>query len=54
MKILQFSKSTRGDLDVAEFADPNAGIEEQPQHQTVLNVIGSINDLVEPPEVVLG
>ena len=43
-----------GDLDVAQFRDPNARVEEEPQHQGVLHVLGGIHCLVELAELVGG
>jgi hypothetical protein len=43
-----------GDSDVAEFTYPHRRVEEQPEHQGVLNVLGTIHDLIEPAEFVGG
>jgi hypothetical protein len=43
-----------GDSEVVEFTDSHGGVEEQPDHQGVLNVLGTIHDLKEPPELVGG
>ena len=43
-----------GDLDAAQFRDPDAGVEQQPQHQGVLHVLGGVHSLVECPELVGG
>src|ERR1700728_847147 len=41
-----------GDSEVAKFTDPDAGIEEQPQHQRMLDILGTVHDLVEASELV--
>jgi hypothetical protein len=43
-----------GHFDVAQFGHPDGGIEHQPQHQGVLNVVGLIHHPVESPETVGG
>ena len=43
-----------GDSDVAEFTDSHRREEQEPQHQSVLHVLGTIHDLIEPPELVGG
>lgn len=40
-------------LDPAQFAHPDPGVEEQPEHQAVLDVVRPAHHLVEPPEIVL-
>ncbi len=35
-----------GDSDVAEFTNSHGGVEEQPEHQGVLHVLGTIDDLI--------
>jgi hypothetical protein len=42
------------DKHVAEFADPDARVEEQPQHQGVLHVLGTIHNLIEAAELLTG
>ena len=43
-----------GDSDVAEFTDSHRRVEEQPEHQGVLDILGTIDDLIEPPELLGG
>ena len=43
-----------GDLDAAQFADPDPGVEQQPQHQGMLYVVRLVHRLVEGTELVGG
>src|SRR5208337_2718869 len=43
-----------GDSDVAEFTYPHRREEQEPEHQSMLNVLGTVYDLIEPPELVGG
>src|SRR5271166_6984193 len=43
-----------GDSDVAEFTDSHRRVEEQPEHQGVLDILGTVYDLIEPPELLGG
>lgn len=41
-----------GHLDVAEFGDSDGRVEQEPQHQGMLNILGPIHDQVEAAELV--
>jgi hypothetical protein len=41
-----------GDHHVAQLRDPDHRVEEQPQHQGVLNILGPIHDAVEAAELI--
>ena len=43
-----------GNSDVAEFTDPDRREEQEPEHQGVLDVLGTIDDLIEPAELLGG
>src|SRR5271157_1174199 len=43
-----------GDSDVAEFTDSHCCEEQEPEHQSMLNVLGTVYDLIEPPELLGG
>src|SRR5208337_1150898 len=43
-----------GDSDVAEFTDSHCCEEQEPEHQGVLDILGTIDDLIEPPELLGG
>ena len=43
-----------GNSDVAEFTDSHRREEQEPQHKSVLDILGTIDDLIEPPELVGG
>ena len=42
------------DLDVGQLAHTDRGVEEEPEHDLVLEVAGLVHDLLEPPEAGLG
>jgi hypothetical protein len=42
------------DFHAAKFAHPDASVEQQPQHQAVLDVICLIDNSVEAPKLVSG
>ena len=43
-----------GDSEVAEFTHPHSREEEQPQHQSVLDILGTVHDLIKAAELVGG
>src|SRR5271157_525412 len=43
-----------GDSDVAEFTDSHCCEEQEPEHQSMLNVLGTVYDLIEAAELVSG
>src|SRR5271165_1653106 len=43
-----------GDSDVAEFTYPHRREEQEPQHKSVLDILGTVHDLIEPPELLSG
>ena len=43
-----------GDSDVAEFTYPHRREEQEPEHQSVLDILGTVYDLIEPPELLGG
>src|SRR5271157_4266994 len=43
-----------GNSDVAEFTDPHRCEEQEPQHKGVLHILGTVHDLIEPPELLSG
>src|SRR5208283_3532172 len=43
-----------GDSDVAEFTYFHRREEQEPQHKSVLDILGMVHDLIEPPELLGG
>src|SRR5271166_2767364 len=43
-----------GDSDVAEFTYPHRREEQEPQHKSVLDILGTVYDLIKPPELLSG
>src|SRR5687768_12290869 len=41
-----------GNLHVAQLADPESSEEQQPKHQSVLHIVGTIHDLIAAPKLV--
>jgi hypothetical protein len=49
---LAILKVDLGNLDPAQLRNPDAGVEDQPQHDGVLDIFGPIYNLVETAELV--
>jgi len=43
-----------GHFNPAQLAHPDPGIEDQPEHEGMLNIFGSIHDLIEPAKLISG